>query len=110
MRMPTKWEARNSTGSNGFWSRPRRTCRTGSSGRPSRHLQRIASSSTASLPFDRPPIDMTDNRPDRIIANVPDGMQPLVLARLVEERLTADPDAPVGAVFVARDGQRLQRM
>ena len=53
---------------------------------------------------------MTDQRPDRIIANVPDGMQPLVLARLVEERLKAEPQARVSAVFVARDGHRLQRM
>ncbi len=53
---------------------------------------------------------MTDQRADRAIANVPDGMQPVVLARLVEERLKALPDAPVSAVFVARDGRRLQRM
>jgi transcription-repair coupling factor (superfamily II helicase) len=53
---------------------------------------------------------MADHRADRTISNVPDGMQPVVLARLVEERLTAAPDAPVSAVFVARDGRRLQRM
>ena len=46
----------------------------------------------------------------RTIVNVPDGMQPVVLARLVEERLKSAPDARVGAVFVARDGRRLQRM
>jgi transcription-repair coupling factor (superfamily II helicase) len=50
------------------------------------------------------------SRPTRSIVNVPDGMQPVVLARLVEERLRAAPDAPVAAVFVARDGRRLQRM
>ena len=44
------------------------------------------------------------------IVNVPDGMQPFVLARLVEERLKAAPDGPVALVFVARDGRRLQRM
>ena len=49
-------------------------------------------------------------RPTRTIVNVPDGMQPQVLARLVEERVKADPDAAVAAVFVARDGRRLQRM
>jgi len=49
-------------------------------------------------------------RPTRTIVNVPDGMQPLVLARLVEERLQAEPDARVSLVFVARDGRRLQRM
>ena len=49
-------------------------------------------------------------RPTRTIVNVPDGMQPTVLARLVEERLRAEPDAPVAAVFVARDGRRLQRL
>lgn len=53
---------------------------------------------------------MTDTRPQRIIGNVPDGIQPVVLARLVEERLKASPDARVSAVFVARDGRRLQRM
>ena len=45
-------------------------------------------------------------RPTRTIVNVPDGMQPLVLARLVEERLKAEPDAAAAAVFVARDGRR----
>jgi len=50
------------------------------------------------------------SKPDRIIVNVPDGMQPMVLARQVEARLKAHPDAPVSAVFVARDGRRLQRM
>jgi transcription-repair coupling factor (superfamily II helicase) len=49
-------------------------------------------------------------RPTRTIVNVPDGMQPVVLARLVEERLKSEPDAKVAAVFVARDGRRLQRM
>jgi transcription-repair coupling factor (superfamily II helicase) len=49
-------------------------------------------------------------RPTRTIVNVPDGMQPVVLARFVEERLKAEPDAKVAAVFVARDGRRLQRM
>ncbi|MDC9826068.1 transcription-repair coupling factor [Devosia sp. ZB163] len=53
---------------------------------------------------------MTDQRADRTISNVPDGMQPVVFARLVEERLRAAPDAQVSAVFVARDGRRLQRM
>ena len=46
----------------------------------------------------------------RTIVNVPDGMQPVVLARLVEERLKAAPDAGVCAVFVARDGRRLERV
>jgi transcription-repair coupling factor (superfamily II helicase) len=54
---------------------------------------------------------MTDKTiADRIITNVPDGMQPVVLARLVEERLKAAPDARASVVFVARDGRRLQRM
>jgi transcription-repair coupling factor (superfamily II helicase) len=48
--------------------------------------------------------------PDRVLANVPDGMQPVVLAREVEARLKADPTAPVSLVFVARDGRRLERM
>ena len=54
---------------------------------------------------------MTDSKPDRTISNVPDGMQPVVLARLVEERLkAAHAGDPVAAVFVARDGRRMQRM
>ena len=50
------------------------------------------------------------DRPSRIVANVPDGMQAVVLAREVEKRLAAAPDAPVSLVFVARDGRRLDRM
>ncbi|HEV7278054.1 MAG TPA: transcription-repair coupling factor [Devosiaceae bacterium] len=46
----------------------------------------------------------------RILGNVPDGMQPVVLARLIEERLQSDPGAAASLVFVARDGRRLQRM
>ncbi len=53
---------------------------------------------------------MTDIRPDRTLSNVPEGMQPIVLARLVEKRLEANREAPVSAVFVARDGRRMQRM
>ncbi len=53
---------------------------------------------------------MTDRKPDRILANVPDGMQPIALARIVEERLTRAPDEAVATVFVARDGRRMQRM
>jgi transcription-repair coupling factor (superfamily II helicase) len=53
---------------------------------------------------------MTDTKADRIIGNVPDGMQPVLLARLIEERLKADSRAKTAAVFVARDGRRLQRM
>ena len=49
-------------------------------------------------------------RPARTIVNVPDGMQPVVFARLVEERLKSAPEAQTAAVFVARDGRRLQRM
>jgi transcription-repair coupling factor (superfamily II helicase) len=53
---------------------------------------------------------MTEARADRTIANVPDGMQPVVFARLVEERLKRAPHEGVAAVFVARDGRRMQRM
>ncbi|HVW92994.1 MAG TPA: transcription-repair coupling factor, partial [Devosia sp.] len=49
-------------------------------------------------------------RPSRIVGNVPDGMQPVVLARRIEQRLSAAPDATVALVFVARDGRRLDRM
>jgi len=60
--------------------------------------------------------DLTTGRPaglagpDRVIANVPDGMQAVVVARQVEARLKAEPEAPVSLVFVARDGRRLDRM
>lgn len=47
--------------------------------------------------------------PDLILANVPEGMQPFVLAELVEKRLAEAPDAPVSLVFVARDGSRLSQ-
>src|SRR6185312_6020587 len=60
------------------------------------------------LPTEGPMTELT--RPTRTIVNVPDGMQPVVLARLVEERLKAAADAKVAVVFVARDGRRLQRM
>ena len=53
---------------------------------------------------------MESRLPDRIIANIPDGMQPFRLAALVESQLKAVPDGRVAAVFVARDGRRLQRM
>jgi transcription-repair coupling factor (superfamily II helicase) len=53
---------------------------------------------------------MTDIKPDRTLSNVPDGMQPVLLARLVEDRLKTHGDDPVAVVFVARDGRRMQRM
>ncbi|ODT69685.1 MAG: transcription-repair coupling factor [Pelagibacterium sp. SCN 63-23] len=46
----------------------------------------------------------------RTISNVPDGMQPVVLARLVEQRLKDAPEDAASLVFVARDGRRMQRM
>ncbi|MFC3705757.1 transcription-repair coupling factor [Devosia honganensis] len=46
----------------------------------------------------------------RTISNVPDGMQPAVLARLVEKRLREAPEDAASLVFVARDGRRLLRM
>ncbi|GHA11469.1 transcription-repair-coupling factor [Devosia pacifica] len=49
-------------------------------------------------------------KPTRTIAHVPDGMQPMVLAGLVEDRLKAAPEDPVSIVFVARDGRRMQRL
>ena len=48
--------------------------------------------------------------PVRTLASVPDGMQPMVLARLVADRLKSAPDDPVSLVFVARDGRRMQRL
>jgi transcription-repair coupling factor (superfamily II helicase) len=53
---------------------------------------------------------MTAAKPLRTIVNVPDGMQPIVLARLVEERLQAAPDATVSVVMVTRDNRRLARL
>ncbi|WEK06052.1 MAG: transcription-repair coupling factor [Candidatus Devosia phytovorans] len=54
--------------------------------------------------------DITPIKPARTIANVPDGMQPMVLADLVQKRIEAAPDDAASVVFVARDGRRLQRM
>jgi len=54
--------------------------------------------------------ELSPIRPTRTIANVPDGMQPMVLARLVQQRLEAAPDDAASVVFVARDGRRMQRM
>lgn len=54
--------------------------------------------------------DIVSDRTVRTISNVPDGMQPMVLARLVEQRLQQAPDDGAAIVFVARDGRRLQRM
>ncbi|WP_339644848.1 transcription-repair coupling factor [uncultured Pelagibacterium sp.] len=54
--------------------------------------------------------DLLRDRPSRILANLPDGMQPAVLAREIEQRLKEAPQAPVSIIFVARDGRRLQRM
>ncbi|UJQ95032.1 transcription-repair coupling factor [Mariluticola halotolerans] len=48
--------------------------------------------------------------PSQMIVNVPDGMQPVVLARFVEQRIAEAPDDRVAAVFVARDGRRQSRM
>ena len=54
--------------------------------------------------------EMSPQRPTRTIANVPDGMQPMVLARLVQQRIEAAPEDAASLVFVARDGRRMQRM
>src|SRR3954465_277319 len=79
----------------------------GAGDRPSGHRLPIAPDHHRLPPAD-PMTELT--RPTRTIVNVPDGMQPVVLARLVEDRLKAAPEATVAAVFVARDGRRLQRM
>jgi len=55
--------------------------------------------------------DLTGAAPKvRTISNVPDGMQPMVLAQLVEQRLKDAPQDTASLVFVARDGRRMQRM
>lgn len=48
--------------------------------------------------------------PVRTISNVPDGMQPMVLGRMVEQRLKDAPEDAASLVFVARDGRRMQRL
>ena len=58
---------------------------------------------------------MTNSAPSnvpsgRIIGNVPDGMQPILVADLVRARLAEAPEDRVAIVFVARDGRRMQRM
>ncbi len=59
-----------------------------------------------------PPVaqQQEEDRPGLILANVPDGMQGMVIASLVAKRLAEAPDDPVSLVFVARDGARLQRL
>src|SRR5690606_7186539 len=60
---------------------------------------------------DRPMNEVSGIAPHmRTISNVPDGMQPAVLARLVEKRLREAPEDAASLVFVARDGRRLLRM
>lgn len=54
--------------------------------------------------------EMTGLPAVRTISNVPDGMQPMALARLIEQRLKDAPEDAASLVFVARDGRRLQRM
>lgn len=54
--------------------------------------------------------EMTGLPAIRTISNVPDGMQPMALARLIEQRLKDAPDDAASLVFVARDGRRMQRM
>ncbi|HUH75962.1 MAG TPA: transcription-repair coupling factor, partial [Devosia sp.] len=54
--------------------------------------------------------DIVAIKPTRTIANVPDGMQPMVVARLLQQRIEAAPDDAAALVFVARDGRRMQRM
>jgi len=54
--------------------------------------------------------EIAQHKPTRTIANVPDGMQPMVLANLIQQRIEAAPDDAASIVFVARDGRRLQRM
>ncbi len=44
------------------------------------------------------------------IGNVPEGMQPFMLARLVERALSEGGTGPASLVFVARDGRRMQRL
>lgn len=44
------------------------------------------------------------------IGNVPEGMQPFMIARLVERALNDGAAGPAVLVFVARDGRRMQRL
>ena len=45
-----------------------------------------------------------------VIGNVPEGMQPFTIARLVERALEEGTSGPAALVFVARDGRRMQRL
>ncbi len=44
------------------------------------------------------------------IGNVPEGMQPFTIAKLVERALGEGASGPAALVFVARDGRRMQRL
>lgn len=54
--------------------------------------------------------ELNSNSDARIIANVPQGMQPFELARLAQQSIKNAPDNRTAMVFVARDGSRLTRM
>ncbi len=45
-----------------------------------------------------------------LLAGVPDGMQAMVVADVAEDVRKRNPDSPVAAVFVARDGGRMQKL
>ena len=47
------------------------------------------------------------SRPDLFIGSVPDGLQPMVVARLAHE---AGRDTPAALIYVARDGRRVLDM
>lgn len=55
-------------------------------------------------------LDVNALSPNRFITGVPDGMQPIELARLIESESAANPDRKVSVCFVARDGRRMQKM
>jgi transcription-repair coupling factor (superfamily II helicase) len=49
-------------------------------------------------------------KPQNLLANIPDGMIPMVLASMAQKRIKEDPNAKVCLVYVARDGERLLNM
>ncbi len=48
--------------------------------------------------------------PDEILANVPDGLAPFILAQLAMEQIKRDNSSKVALIYIARDGERLLRM
>jgi len=69
----------------------------------------MSTSETDTLSHDKR-LDVNALTPNRFVTGVPDGMQSVELARLVEAESAAHTGRRVSLCFVARDGRRMQQM